>query len=97
MRLLTDRTRHLLHHLTVPNERGSVMLPIAFDLTAKAARDADTSALPNAPVLPDPPPRRPRLRVALAAFLRATARRQVRLADWLEPDAHATEPLPTRV
>jgi len=69
---------------------------IASHLAVSAARNTATSALPNAPVLPDPPPQQRRLRSALAAFLRASARRQVRLADRLEPDAHPAEALATR-
>jgi len=72
---------------------------IAFDLAVCAARNTATSALPNAPILPDPDPspQRRRLRIALAAFLRASALRQVRLADRLEPDARVVKPLATRV
>jgi len=72
---------------------------IACHLGVSAARNTATSALPNAPMLPDPgpSPQRRRLRSALAAFLRASARRRVRLADRLEPDAHPAEALATRV
>jgi len=72
---------------------------IACHLGVSAARNNATSALPNAPMLPDPgpSPQRRRLRSALAAFLRASARRRVRLADRLEPDAHPAEALATRV
>jgi hypothetical protein len=72
---------------------------IAFDLAACAARNTATSAWPNAPVLPDPgpSPQRRRLRIALAAFLQASALRRVRLADRVEPDADPAEALATRV
>jgi hypothetical protein len=73
------------------------MDPIAFDIAVCAAHDEATSALPNAPVLADPSPNQHRLRSAVAAVLRASARRQVRRADRLEPDAHPAEALATRV
>jgi hypothetical protein len=55
--------------------------PIAADLAVRAARATAGSARPDAPVVPDPEPRGPRLagtRVRSAAALHAVAR-------WVEP------------
>jgi hypothetical protein len=49
------------------------MLPIASEIAVRNTTEIAASALPHAPVLPDPPPRQPRLRIAIAAFLRASA------------------------
>lgn len=61
------------------------MEPIGANLALEAMREIAHSALPDAPVVPDPPPRAPRLRGAVAAFLRGSARRRSRLADRLDP------------
>ncbi|GAB0108054.1 hypothetical protein JMUB6875_70570 [Nocardia sp. JMUB6875] len=61
------------------------MHAIAGHIAVKAARAQSNSALPDAPVRPDPPPREPRLRKHVAAFLRGSAQRQARLADRLDP------------
>lgn len=61
------------------------MLPIAADISNNAVEDLAGSALPGAPVLPDPPPRDSRLRAVTAAFLRRSAQRRARLADRLDP------------
>jgi hypothetical protein len=45
--------------------------------------------------VPDPPPRVPRVRIVLAAFLRAWARRQAGLADRLDPRGRGVDPLAT--
>ncbi|GAB2514827.1 hypothetical protein [Nocardia heshunensis] len=58
---------------------------IAGHLAVKAARAQANSALPDAPVLPDPPSREARLRKHVAAFLRGSAQRRTRLADRLDP------------
>jgi hypothetical protein len=56
------------------------MNPLAFALTAEPARDLARSALPNAPVIPEPArrPRAPRTRRTVAVSLH-------RLADRLQP------------
>ena len=69
------------------------MLPIAMNIAVKAARDQANSALPNAPVLPDLPLRESRMRKYVAAFLRASAHRRVRLADRLDPGPAAIKPV----
>lgn len=61
------------------------MLSIAGPIAVNAVRAQANSALPDAPVLPDPPPRESRLRKHVAAFLRASAQRRARLADRLDP------------
>ncbi|APA99387.1 hypothetical protein [Nocardia seriolae] len=61
------------------------MHPIAGHLAVKAVRAQANSALPDAPVRPDPPPHEARLRKHIAAFLRASAQRRSRLADRLDP------------
>jgi hypothetical protein len=61
------------------------MISIACDIAARSVRELTTSALPDAPVVPDPAPREPRLRVTLATRLRASARRRSRLADRVDP------------
>ena len=61
------------------------MGPIAYDIAAKNVGGLATSALPDAPVVADPAPREPRLRVTIAAVLRASARRRTQLADRLDP------------
>jgi hypothetical protein len=60
------------------------MLPIAAHIAVNAVRDQANSALPNAPVCPDPPPRNSHIRLRAAAFLRASAQRRTRLADRLD-------------
>jgi hypothetical protein len=70
-----------------------MMLPIATDIAVSAMRDQVNSALPNAPVVPDPEPRESRIRPAIAAFLRSSAQRRARLADRLDPCAGRAEPL----
>jgi hypothetical protein len=60
------------------------MLPIAAAIIVDDMRERAGSALPNAPVVPDPEPRDLRTRVLLAAFLRASGRRRLRLADRLD-------------
>ena len=69
------------------------MDPIGAHFAIKAMRDHAHSALPHAPVRPDPPPRDSRVRSSLAAFLRASARRRVRLAERLDPCAGRAEPV----
>jgi hypothetical protein len=69
------------------------MLPIAADIANNAMKEHVGSALPDAPVWPDPPPGDSRVRSSLAAFLRASARRRVRLADRLDPCAGRAEPV----
>jgi hypothetical protein len=69
------------------------MDPIAAGIAVNAMRKHAYSALPNAPVVPDPPPGDSRVRSSVAAFLRASARRRVRLADRLDPCAGRAEPL----
>jgi hypothetical protein len=61
------------------------MLPIASDIAARAVRNPAESALPGAPVMPDPEPRGSRIRAGFAAFLRRSAQRRRRLADRLDP------------
>jgi hypothetical protein len=67
------------------------MLPIASYI----AKDAmiDRSALPDAPVVPEPPPRDSRVRSSIAAFLLASARRRVRLAERIDPCAGRADPV----
>jgi hypothetical protein len=69
------------------------MLPIAADIAVKAVHDQLSSALPHAPVVRDEPPRRSRTRAWLVVFLRASARRRVRLADRLDPCPGRMEPV----
>lgn len=69
------------------------MLPIASDIAVRNTTEIAASALPDAPVVPDPPPREPRLRIAIAAFLRASAQRRTRLADRIDPCTGVAEPL----
>jgi hypothetical protein len=60
--------------------------PIAADLAVRAARATAGSARPDAPVLPDPEPRTPRVagtRLRVAASLRGLAR-------WVEPTPRGT-------
>jgi hypothetical protein len=71
------------------------MMPIASQIAAGNVAELANSALPNAPVVPDPPPRDSRLRIAAAAFLRAWACRQTRLADRLDPCARGVDPVTT--
>jgi len=61
------------------------MLSIAADIAVNAAHDHVGSALPNAPVVPDPAPRESRIRIQFAGFLRASAQRRARLANRLDP------------
>ncbi len=69
------------------------MLPIAADIAINAVSDQANSARPNAPIVADEPPREPRIRTGMAAFLRASAQRRVRLADRLDPCAGRAEPV----
>jgi hypothetical protein len=69
------------------------MEPIAASIVVAVTQDHVHSALPNAPVLPDPPPRESRIRPAIAAFLRSSAQRRARLADRLDPCSGRAEPL----
>jgi hypothetical protein len=69
------------------------MLPIASDIAVRNTGTVASSALPNAPVVPDPQPSEPRLRAALATFLRASARRRARLADRIDPCTGVVEPV----
>jgi hypothetical protein len=69
------------------------MLPIASDIAVSAVQAHVNSALPNAPVVPEPPPRESRIRPAIAAFLRSSAQRRARLADRLDPCSGRVEPL----
>ena len=69
------------------------MLPIASDIAVSAMRAHVNSALPNAPIVPEPPPRESRIRPVIAAFLRSSAQRRARLADRLDPCSGRAEPL----
>lgn len=69
------------------------MLPIASDIAVRNTASVAASALPDAPVVPEPTPPEPRLRAALATFLRASARRRARLADRIDPCTHLVEPV----
>lgn len=69
------------------------MLPVASEIVVRNTTEIAASALPGAPVLPDPPPRQPRLRIAIAGFLRASAQRRTRLADRIDPCTGVLEPL----
>ncbi|MEV6276767.1 hypothetical protein [Nocardia sp. NPDC051832] len=60
------------------------MHPIAAGQAVNAVRAQANSALPDAPVRPDPPPRTPHLRIRVAALLRASAQHTARLADRLD-------------
>ena len=62
---------------------------IAFDMAARNVSDLVTSALPDAPVVPDPVPHRSRLRTTVAARLRASTRRRGRLDPYVRPLRHA--------
>lgn len=65
----------------MPEEEAMTMDPIAATLAVRAARAEAGSARPDAPVLPDPEPRRPRVagtRTRVATQLRVLAR-------WVEP------------
>jgi hypothetical protein len=77
----------------VRNYRGTARLPIASEIAVRDTTEIAASELPDAPVLPDPPPRQPRLRIAIAAFLRASAQRRTRLADRIDPSTGVVEPL----
>jgi hypothetical protein len=66
------------------------MLPIASYIATHAVRDLTQSALPGAPVVPDPEPRSSRIRAGFAAFLRSSAQRRTRLADRLDPACSGT-------
>lgn len=64
--------------------------PIAADLVVRLTRYHAQSALPDAPVIPDDPPRVRRNRGRVAAPLRAAAARRLRqLAGWVEPKRRA--------
>jgi hypothetical protein len=54
------------------------------------------SALPDAPVVPDEPRARRRARGRLGGVLRALARRQLRLADRLDPSRPGRDGEPAR-
>jgi hypothetical protein len=69
------------------------MLPIASEIAVRNTTEIAAAALPAAPVLPDPLPCQPRLRSAVAAFLRASAQRRTRLADRIDPRTGVVEPL----
>ena len=69
------------------------MLPIASDIAIRNTAPLALSALPNAPIVPEPAPTEPRLRAALATFLRASARRRARLADRIDPCTGVVEPV----
>ena len=69
------------------------MLPIASDIAVRNTTSIAGSAQPNAPVVPDLSLPEPRLRAALTAFLRASARRRARLADRIDPRTRAVEPV----
>jgi hypothetical protein len=69
------------------------MLPIASDIAVRNTVSVASSALPDAPVVPEPAPPEPRLRAALATFLRASARRRARLADRIDPCTGVVEPV----
>ena len=69
------------------------MDPIAAVIALDAMRDHAHSALPDARVVPEPPPRDSRVRSSVAAFLRASARRRVRLAERIDPCAGRVEPV----
>lgn len=69
------------------------MLPVASDIAIRNTAPLASSALPNAPVVPEPAPSEPRLRAALATFLRASARRRARLADRIDPCTGVVEPV----
>jgi len=60
---------------------------IAAGIAVQHVTDLTTSALPTAPVVPDPEPHDSRLRITVATLLRASARRRSRLADRLDPCA----------
>ncbi|MGH3348782.1 MAG: hypothetical protein ACRDO4_17525 [Nocardioides sp.] len=64
--------------------------PIAADLAVRLARYHAQSALPDAPVIPDDPPRvrRQRGRVTVP-FRTAAAGRLRQLAGWVEPKRRA--------
>jgi hypothetical protein len=64
---------------------------IAGNTAVENARSLSQSALPNAPVQPDPEPRRGLdLRVRLSTFLRTAAAHELRLADRLDPHCEPT-------
>jgi len=69
------------------------MLPIASEIAIRNTGPVALSALPDAPVVQDPAPPEPRLRLALATFLRASARRRARLADRIDPCIQVVEPV----
>lgn len=69
------------------------MLPIASDIAVRNTIEIAASALPDGPVSPDPPPRQPRLRIAIATLLRASAQRRARLADRIDPCTGVVESL----
>ena len=84
------RTRDPLQHRPVRNYRGTAMLNIASEIAVRNTTEIAASALPDAPLLPTPPPR---LRLAVAAFLRASAQRRTRLANRIDPCTGVVEPL----
>ncbi len=60
--------------------------PIAAELVVRGTRNLAQSALPDAPVIPDDPPRVRRSRGRVTVPLRAAAARRLRqLAGWVEP------------
>lgn len=68
------------------------MLPIASQVALRAVRQVTASALPDAPVVPDPPRRHSALRRRIAAFLRASARGQIRLAERIDRSTGVASP-----
>jgi hypothetical protein len=69
------------------------MLPVTAGIAVNAMHEHAHSALPHAPVVPEPPPRDSRVRSSIAAFLRASAKRRARLADRVDPCAGRAEPV----
>lgn len=61
------------------------MNTIGYDMGIRNVTDLATSALPDAPVVPDPAPRDSRLRITVAAVLRAATRRPGRPAERVDP------------
>lgn len=71
---------------------------IAASVAMHAVRDEALSARPDAPIVADPvrDVRTPRLRGAVATFLRSTAQRQARLANRLDPGCSSLRVTATR-
>ena len=70
------------------------MNSIAAGIAVNNLTDLAASALPNAPVEPDPEPRGSALRITVATLLRTSARRRSRLADRLDPCTRRPRPVP---